>query len=295
MFFFQIQHIGDGNQSAATSTYLPLTPAPEAITWANHKVDGSSNENGLLSNSTYQYNQQVLPPARNVQDGLNVSSVACSSSSFVTSNAPQDYNAYAQYSNSTDPYGYANAGYQGYYNNYQQQPNHSYSQPVGAYQNTGAPYQPLSSYQNTGFYAGSTSYSTTYYNPGDYQTAGGYPTSSYSNQTTSWNGGNYGNYVPNQYAQYTPDSSGAYSSTSTNASSLQYQQQCKQWADYYSQTEVSCAPGTEKLSTPSIANAGYPAHGSTNYPAPNSQPPPPSYTPSWRPESGSSELVSAQV
>ncbi|KAL0539282.1 hypothetical protein IC582_023478 [Cucumis melo] len=224
----EIQHIGDGNQSAATSTYLPLTPAPEAITWANHKVDGSSNENG--------------------------------SSSFVTSNAPQDYNAYAQYSNSTDPYGYANAGYQGYYNNYQQQPNHSYSQPVGAYQNT----------------------------------AGGYPTSSYSNQTTSWNGGNYGNYVPNQYAQYTPDSSGAYSSTSTNASSLQYQQQCKQWADYYSQTEVSCAPGTEKLSTPSIANAGYPAHGSTNYPAPNSQPPPPSYTPSWRPESGSSELVSAQ-
>ncbi|KGN50492.1 SAC3 family protein A [Cucumis sativus] len=288
------QHIGDGNQSVAASTYLPLASAPEAITWANHKVDGSSNESGLLSNSTYQYNQQVLPPARNVQDGLNVSSVACSSSSFVTSNAPQDYNAYAQYSNSTDPYGYANAGYQGYYNNYQQQPNHSYSQPVGAYQNTGAPYQPLSSYQNTGFYAGSTSYSTTYYNPGDYQTAGGYPTSSYSNQTTSWNGGNYGNYVPNQYAQYTPDSSGAYSSTSTNESSLQYQQQCKQWADYYSQTEVSCAPGTEKLSTPSIANAGYPAHGSTNYPAPHSQPPPPSYTPSWRPESGSSELVSAQ-
>ncbi|CAK9315155.1 unnamed protein product [Citrullus colocynthis] len=285
------QHIGDGNQSAATTTYLPLTSAPEAITWANHKVDGSSNE--MLPNSTYQYNQQVLPPARNVQDGLNVSSVACSSSSFVTSNAPQDYNAYAQYSNSADPYGYANAGYQGYYNNYQQQPNHSYSQPVGAYQNTGAPYQPLSSYQNTGFYAGSTSYSTTYYNPGDYQTAGGYPTSSYSNQTTSWNGGNYGNYVPNQYAQYTTDSSGAYSCSSTNASSLQYQQHCKQWADYYSQTEVSCAPGTEKLSTPASANAGYPVHGSTNYPVPSSQPPP-SHTPSWRPESGSSELVSAQ-
>ncbi|KAK5794449.1 hypothetical protein PVK06_035675 [Gossypium arboreum] len=28
-------------------------------------------------------------------------------------------------------------------------------------------------------YAGPTSYSSTYYNPGDYQTAGGYPSSSY--------------------------------------------------------------------------------------------------------------------
>ncbi|XP_022942499.1 SAC3 family protein A-like isoform X1 [Cucurbita moschata] len=287
------QHFGDINQSASTSTYLSLTSAPEAISWATHKVNGSSNENGPLPNSTFQYNQPAVPPARNVQDGLNVSSVACSSSSFVTSNSTQDYNAYAPYSNSADPYGCANAGYQGYYNNYQQQPNHSYSQPVGAYQNTGAPYQPLSSFQNTEFYAGSTSYSTTYYNPGDYQTAGGYQTSSFSNQTTSWSGGSYGNYVPNQYAQYTPDSSGAYSSSSTNANSLQYQQHYKQWANYYSQTEVSCAPGTEKLPTPGTANVGYLVHGSTSYPAPHSQPTP-SYTPSWRPESGSTELVSAQ-
>ncbi|XP_022992763.1 SAC3 family protein A-like [Cucurbita maxima] len=87
------QHFGDINQSASTSTYLPLTSAPEAISWATHKVDGSSNENGPLPNSTFQYNQPALPPARNVQDGLNVSSVACSSSSFVTSNSTQDYNA----------------------------------------------------------------------------------------------------------------------------------------------------------------------------------------------------------
>lgn len=84
-------------------------------------------------------------------------------------------------------------GFSGYYNNYQQQqPNHTYSQPVGAYQNTGAPYQPISSFQNTGSYAGSASYSSTYYNSADYQTTGGYHNSSgYGNQATMWNSGSY--------------------------------------------------------------------------------------------------------
>ena len=278
-------------------------------------------------------------------------------------NVSQDYNGYASYPNSTDPYGYGTTGYPGYYNSYpqqqqqqpnhssyqqqpnhssyqqepnhssyqqqpnhssyQQQPNHSsyqqqpnssyqqqpnssyqqqhsnpsYSQPVGAYQNTGAPYQPLSSFQNTGSYAGSASYSSTYYNPGDYQTAGGYPSSGYSNQTTTWSDGSYANYTPHQYANYTPDSStSAYSSGTVAAPSSHYQQQqYKQWADYYSQTEVSCAPGTENMTVASKSNVGCPIPGvSSGYSTSTSQAPP-SYTPSWMPESSSSEFSSVQV
>lgn len=185
-------------------------------------------------------------------------------------------------------------GYSGYYNNYQQQPNHTYSQPVGAYQNTGAPYQPLSSFQNTGSYAGSASYSSTYYNPGDYQTPGGYQNSGYGNQTTVWNNGNYSSYSSHPYTNYAPDSTGAYSS-GTTTTSLQYQQQYKQWADYYSQTEVSCAPGTENLSVSCSSTLGCPIPAVTSgYVPPNSQPPQ-SYAPYWRPESSSSTMPSLQV
>lgn len=218
------------------------------------------------------------------------------SSSLGTSNAPQDYNGYASYPNSSDPYAYGNTGYTGYYSNsYQQQPNHSYSQPVGAYQNTGAPYQPLSSFQNTGSYAGSASYTSTYYNPGDYQTAGGYPSSSYNNQTTGWNDGNYPNYSSQQYAHYTPDTNNIYSSGTAPATSINYQQHYKQWADYYSQTEVSCAPGTENISINNTSSfgtsAGYPSLSTQ----PTPPPPPPPYNQSWRPESIPSELPPVQV
>ncbi|KOM36548.1 hypothetical protein LR48_Vigan02g269800 [Vigna angularis] len=182
-------------------------------------------------------------------------------------------------------------GYSGYYNNYQQQPNHTYSQPVGAYQNTGAPYQPISSFQNTGSYAGSASYSSTYYNPADYQTTGGYQNSSgYGNQATVWNNGSYSSHP---YTNYTPDSSGSYSSGAATTS-LQYQQQYKQWADYYNQTEVSCAPGTENLSVTSSSALGCPIPAVTSgYATPSSQPPQ-SYPPFWRQESSSSAIPSFQ-
>jgi hypothetical protein len=403
------RHIVDASQGQTSSYYSPTTGS-EAISWTFHQADHSSTQNGILpsSNSTYQYDYQTQPPTRNVQDGLNAASLPSSSSSVGTTTVSQDYNGYASYPNSTDPYGYGSTGYPGYYNSYQQQqqpshssyqqqqqpshssyqqqpshssyqqqpndssyqqqpnhssypqqqsndssyqqqpnhssyqqqphdssyqqqpnhssyqqqpnhssypqqPNHSsypqqpnssypqqqsnpsYSQPVGAYQNTGAPYQPLSSFQNSGSYAGSASYSSTYYNPGDYQTAGGYPSSGYSNQTTSWNDDNYTNYNPHQYANYTPDSTGAYSSSTVTAPSLDYQQQCKQWADYYSQTEVSCAPGTENISVASKSNVGCPIPGvSSGYPTSTSQTPP-SYTPSWRLESSSSDFPSVQV
>lgn len=217
---------------------------------------------------------------------------AASSSSLGSTSAPQDYNGYASYPNSSDTYAYGSTGYQGYYsNNYQQQTNHSYSQPVGAYnQNTGAPYQPLSSFQNTGSYAGSASYTSTYYNPGDYQTAGGYPSSSYNKQTTGWNDGNYANYTSQQYAHYTPETNAVYSSSTAPASSVNYQQHYKQWADYYNQTEVSCAPGTENIAVNNTSTFG----NSTGYPTLSSLPPP-LYNQSWRPESVSSELPPVQV
>ncbi|KHN26908.1 Putative UDP-glucose 6-dehydrogenase 1 [Glycine soja] len=141
---------------------------------------------------TIEYDQHPQPPGRSIQDCQNVSSVAGNSSNLGTANVTQDYNAYTSYRSSSNPYGYGSMGYSGYYNNYQQQPNHTYSQPVGAYQNTGAPYQPISSFQNTGSYAGSASYSSTYYNSADYQTTGGYHNSSgYGNQATMWNSGSY--------------------------------------------------------------------------------------------------------
>ncbi|XVF75446.1 hypothetical protein PTKIN_Ptkin13bG0189600 [Pterospermum kingtungense] len=276
-----------------TSLYAPSTTGSEAASWNMYRADNHSAENGSFSNSTYHHVQHTEPSTRTVQDGSNAAPLA-TSSSLGTTNVQPDYSGYNSYSNSADPYSYGSTGYQSYYNGYQQQPNPSYSQPVGAYQNTGAPYQPLSSFQNTGSYAGPASYSSTYYNPGDYQTAGGYPSSGYTHQTTTWNEGNYTNYNTHQYTNYTPDTSGAYAAGNAAANSLHYQQHYKQWADYYNQTEVSCAPGTENLSVASSSTQVSQIPGvSGGYPTSNSQGPP-SFTPSWTPESSSSQTPSLQ-
>ncbi|XP_054787830.1 SAC3 family protein A isoform X3 [Prosopis cineraria] len=108
-----------------------------------------------------------------------------------------------------------------------------------------------------------------------------------------WNNGNYSSYSSHPYTNYAPDSTGAYSS-GTATTSLQYQQQYKQWADYYSQTEVSCAPGTENLSVTSSSTLGCPIpEASSGYVTPNSQPVL-SYAQYWRPESNSSTMASSQ-
>ncbi|CAI0411557.1 unnamed protein product [Linum tenue] len=288
----------NASQGQAQS-YLPSAPGSEAASWTVHKVEGYLSQDGVPANASYQHVQQPEPHTQNVQDGSYVAPLS-SSSSTGTASAPQDYNSYTSYSNTTDPY----SAYSGYYNGYQQQtnnqysqqqPNPSYSQPVEAYQNTGAAYQPNSSFQNTGSYAGTASYSTTYYNPGNYQTSGGYPSSGYNNQPTAWNNGSYANYTSYQYPNYTSDTSSAYSSVSAPAT---YQQQYKQWPEYYSQTEVTCAPGTEHLSAASNSNhgsslptvsGGYPTP--TNQIQPQSLPPPPplpppSLTPTWRCQPG---------
>lgn len=257
-------------------------------------MNNQSTENGNLSNASYHHEQHTESHVKSLQDGLNATSLT-SSSNLGTTNVAQDYSGYTSYPNSSDPYGYGSTAYPGYYSSYQQQPNHSYPQPVGAYQNSGAPYQPISSFQNSGSYVGPASYSATYYNPGDYQTAGGYPSSGYSHQTTSWNEGNYTNYTSHQYSNYTSDTSGAYSSGTAPATSLQYQQQYKQWADYYSQTEVSCAPGTENLSVASTSNQVLQPPGVTaGYPTAHSQPAP-IYHQSWQQDSSSSHVSSLQV
>ncbi|CAI8601567.1 unnamed protein product [Vicia faba] len=211
-----------------TSSYAPTTSGPEAVSWTVQ----SSTANGVYPNPTYQYDQHPQPPGRSVQDGQSVSSVAGNTSNLGTANAPQDYNAYTSYANSSNPYGYGSStGYSGYYNSYQQQqPNHAYSQPVGAYQNT------------------------------DY-----------------WR-------LPKQQWIY----------KSSAATPVQYQQQYTQWADYYSQTEVSCAPGTENLSVPSSSTSGCPVPAATSsYATPNNQPPQ-SYPQYWGQESSTPAVPSFQ-
>ncbi|KAI5426702.1 hypothetical protein KIW84_032220 [Lathyrus oleraceus] len=193
-----------------TSSYATTTSGPEVVSWTVQ----SSTANGVYSNPTYQYDQHPQPPGRSVQEGQSVSSVAGNTSNLGTANAPQDYYAYTSYANSSNPYGYGSStGYSGYYNSYQQQqPNHAYSQPIGAYQNT-----------------------------------------------DNWS--------------YAPDSNSSYSSGAA-ATSVQYQQQYTQWADYYSQTEASCAPGIENLTVPSSPTSGCPVSAATSgYATPNNQPP----------------------
>ncbi|XP_019192322.1 PREDICTED: SAC3 family protein A-like isoform X1 [Ipomoea nil] len=277
--------IVDASQHYASSYYAP--PTSVAASWTAHGVDNYARENGVISNPGYHHDQQANTTSTNIQDGSSVASTSAASSS-VAAGVPQDYSNYSTYP-STNPYGYNNAGYAAYYNGYHQQSNQSYAQPVGAYQNTGAPYQPLSSFQNTGSYAGTASYSSTYYNPGNYQTAGGYP-SGYSNQYDQ-----YATYPSQQYHTYSSDSAAAYGSTTTVPAS-QHQQQYNQWANYYTppQTEVTCAPGTENLSVSNSSSLSCPIPGvSGGYTAANSQPPAP-HAPSWKPESTTSELPTVQ-
>ncbi|KAF6171041.1 hypothetical protein GIB67_014621 [Kingdonia uniflora] len=304
------------------------TAGSKPVSWTMHRTDNISTENGVLSNSSFHQDQRTDPLSRDAQDGRN----AVGSSSLGATNGPQEYTGYSSYPSSSDPYGYGNTGYQGYYYGYQQQNNglnsqsvgtqqqtnssysqpvgiqqqtsssypaqvgtqqqvnSSYAQPMGTYQNTGAPYQPLTSFPNSGSYAGSTSYSSTYYNNGDYQTTGGYTSSSsYNNPTNSWNDESYAAYTSHQYSSYTSSDSncGRSSTTTTTETPLSYEQQYKQWADYYGQntSDVSCAPGTENTTASTL---NYQIPGVTSgYPVLESQPPPPGTTTSFRSESSS--------
>ncbi|KAG2309329.1 hypothetical protein Bca52824_029077 [Brassica carinata] len=258
-----------------------------------HRVDNQVNGN-------YYHPQPPVSATGNVQETPNTTA---SSSTSGTVNMAQDYSGYTPYQTPSDPQNYANTGYSNYYSGYQQQqPSQSYPQPVGAYQNTGAPY---SSFQNPGSYAGTASYSGTYYNPADYQTtggyqsttynsqtAGGYPSTNYSNQTPT---SNQGNYTSNPYQIYTPDAANIHSSTAAITPPVHYQHNYQQWPGYYSQTEVPCAPGTEKLPATSAYSQSFPVSGvvANEIPASNGQPAP-SYAQPWRQETDSTQPPSQQ-
>ncbi|GAB2276684.1 hypothetical protein Dimus_011400 [Dionaea muscipula] len=283
------KHQLDANHGQTIQYYSPATVAT-ADSWPSQGAETST-----LPNLNYQYNHQTEVTPKGVDDGSNATSHGLTSSNMVVDNATQVYAAgYASYPTPTNSYGYGSTGYTGNYDGYQQQSNQPYTQTVGVYHNTGAPYQPLSSFQNTGSYAGPTAYSSTYYNPGDYQTSGAYAGSNYSNSTNLWSQGSYTNYS-HQSGNYNQDSSSGYSADSAAASTLSYQQQYKQWADYYHETEVICAPGTEKTTVTSSTTSTCAVLGvSGGYAAPTSQPQPP-YVPSWKPEAGNSVLPSVQT
>ncbi|KAL2896411.1 SAC3 family protein A [Bienertia sinuspersici] len=283
-----LQYGAEGSQGH-TYQYYPLPTGSAPVAWPVQGGDHSSGGHKSVQNVSYQYNPQQ--PSI-VQDVSSVPSTSTSTASG-TDNASHLYTNYTTYP-STNPYGYASSEYTNYYSGYQQPPTQPYTQATGAYQNSGSPYQPISSFQNPGSYAGSTSYSSTYYNPGDYQTAGAYTGSGYSNQTNLWSQGNYTNY-PHQYANYSHDSSSTYGSSNA-AAATNYQQHYQQWADYYnSQTEVTCAPGTENTTVPATTALPCPIPGvSTGYVAPVSHPQA-SYNPAWKPETIPSALPSQQT
>ncbi|KAK9684079.1 hypothetical protein RND81_10G184900 [Saponaria officinalis] len=297
--FFLIHTICFQNYQAGVSQgytypYYPPVNVPTPASWPTHGGDHSSTGNENPQSYSYQYHQQ---PSSSVQDGTTVSSLSSTSIATGTDNTSHSYTNYATYPTSTNQYGYGSTEYANYYSGYQQQPTQQQPQAQGAYQNSGSPYQPISSFQNTGSYAGPTSYTSTYYNPGDYQTTGAYTGNSYSSQTNTWSQGNYANYT-HQYASYSQELGSTYSSStaSTPAATTDYQQQYKQWADYYSsQTEVTCAPGTETTPvTNSVTMSSAVPEVSAGYTTAFSQPQL-SYTTTWNSEPAPSAAPSEQT
>ncbi|KVI09767.1 SAC3/GANP/Nin1/mts3/eIF-3 p25 [Cynara cardunculus var. scolymus] len=290
----------DPSRGQAPSYYVPSTGS-EAVSWTTHGAANGSIQNGIDSSSSINHDQYAEPHLKNIQDGVTAMSAASTSNSG-TANVPQEYASYAAYPGA-DTYGYGSTAYAGYNGGYRQQPNQSYPQQqsnqsypqsAGAYQSTGAPHQPISSLQNTGSYDGSSSYSTTYYNPADYQTSGDYAAGTYSNQINLWNQGGYASYG-HQYPSYPAETNGAYTAPSAAAIPLQYQQEHRQWADYYSQTEVCCAPGTENTSATSKSSLGCPVPAVTSvYSAPTNQQVASSAPTYWVPEPSTLDVPSVQ-
>ncbi|XP_020248458.1 SAC3 family protein A isoform X2 [Asparagus officinalis] len=281
--------MSQGNMSLTSGHHSwSSTPGPVTVSWNSYGTANASVENGVPSSSGYDYDTQRETTVTG--DGHSAASSAChasTSSNSGTTNLPQDYANYTPYSNPMGTYTYNNTEYQNYYN-YQQPSSSSSSQQVVACQNSGATYQSFSSFQHTGSYVAPTSYSSTYYNAGDHQTAAaGYPNNSYVNQSNYWNNGSTGSY-PQQYPNYTAPVANSTQVTSNAASSLHYQHY-GQWPSYYypPAPTVNSVPGTEQMSTTSSAPATPVQAAAGSYPYPSNQPPPPGTT-TWRSESGPS-------
>ncbi|KHG05191.1 Replication polyprotein [Gossypium arboreum] len=67
------------------------------------------------------------------------------------------------------------------------------------------------------------------YNSGDYQTAGGYPNSSYTDQTTTWNGSNYANYTTQHYTTSTNQNLNSAVAKFSNFSTILFDSSCNRF------------------------------------------------------------------
>ncbi|WOG86393.1 hypothetical protein DCAR_0205596 [Daucus carota subsp. sativus] len=225
-------------------------------------------ENGMYSSTTYRTDQITEAASKPVSDNLSAA-IAATIPSISNTEAPVQNYSYTGYGISTDSYGYGNTGYAGYYSG-------AYTQPQQQQQPPQSNNQAYTVQQ---------------------QQVGGYPTTGGSQQNiseftnTNWQQGSYVNYGNNQYASYAPEATAAPPPTQ------QYQQAYSQWADYYSQTEVSCAPGTENVASTGTANAVHSVPGVPGVPggytATNTQQPAP-YAAPWRPEYSSSDVTPVQ-
>lgn len=274
----------------------PTSAAQVAVPW-NYGANSGPFENTTTSSSVYNYDPlRDSTTSEGAQVATNFVPQASASSSLAATNGSQAYDGYVPYSSSTYAYGYGNMQYQNNYYGHPQQASYTSYQQAGASQNSGASYQPHSSFQNTGSYATPTSYSGAYF-ANDHQTAAGYPTSGYFDQTNYWNDGSGAGY-PLQYANYPSTDTNSISSTSNaTTSSYTYQQECNQWSANYgtSVPNVNYTPGsggTVASTVPSTTYAFQSANGGSLYAS--SQPPPPGTT-SWRRDLGSSTLPSSQV
>ncbi|CAI9264866.1 unnamed protein product [Lactuca saligna] len=161
-------------------------------------LKGELPRNTTYPSANFSHDQHSEPQSRNHQDGLSVATTGTVSAAGYAGYYSSSYQQ--QQPNQSYPKQQPNLSSQMYV-----QPSQTYVQPAGAYQSTGAPHQPISSFQNAGSYPGPAIYSTTYYNPGDYQPSGGYQTANYNTQTNSWSQGSHPSYA-HQYPNYTTDS-----------------------------------------------------------------------------------------
>ncbi|KAI4384451.1 hypothetical protein MLD38_002607 [Melastoma candidum] len=204
------------------STSYPYSGTPtEASSWPTYGVDNSHTQNGFPSNSTYGYEQHVLPPQKDSVNGATeVITVAINNNLKI----------------------------------------HTHNQLLP----TKAQVRPIIRLLHIKI-----------------------------NQTSQWNGTTYSSYTQYPYSNYPPASTSAYSSSNASVSSAHYQPQYNQWAEHYAQAEVSCAPGTEKLSVTAASlvesvNSGI-SHGTMI----SNQPTAP-VAATWKPDTGSLEVPPPQ-
>ncbi|XP_020572279.1 SAC3 family protein A isoform X4 [Phalaenopsis equestris] len=271
--------------ASATQVAIPWTYGANSAPFENTTTPGLVHNYDPLRDSTASEGAQVA---------MNSVLQTPASSNLVATNGSQSYSGYVQNSSSTYAYGYGNIQYQSNYYGQPHQASYTPYQQAGASQNSGASYRPHSSFQNTGSYATPTCYSGAYF-ANDHQTAAGYPTSGYFNQTNYWNDGSGGGY-PLQYASYpSSDTNSTPSTSNATTSSFPYQQECNQWSTNYvpSVTTVNYMPGSGGMVASTVPTVTYSFQNGVPLCASN-QPPPPGTT-SWRGDLGSSTLLAPQA